>query len=600
MRGLLLGGLVLALGIFVTTAHAQETVQWRPAGAAAAERFHKRTSFAPKSQPIIRAQNSGGEFATVPGTITVLRPRPIQPKPSSIHVDPNVRTVSFQPYKGPSQPHVVHVGPEVQITPVPIEQTTGEPPVNGADALPAPRQTIETAPMPKVVGKGQFVPVPSRKLQPVPNQAMEVITEDGATVLVDPNGMIINEGEAFYGGPIYGEGVEECCPTDSGLFHGCGHWHHSWNDGCCENMNCRIPRFYANAEFLLWGMRDPNLPPIVTTTGSSLSQLASLSTVGIAPGSLYDPGVQVLYGGDEVNEPTFTGGRFTLGFGKVYHNAAIEATFMFLGEARSDFAARSEGNPILSLPFLNVNPDGTPQSENVTLVAFPGAIRGDVISYYATRLWGMELNVRKPWYCGCNYKLDGLLGFRYLELTDEFYLQRTDQLLRPIGNLPAGFASRNIDVFGTRNRFFGGQVGFDFEYYKGRWVLGAAGKLALGGVHQQVRIEGYLIEDLNNNPNRSVPGEFYAQSSNIGRYERERFAVVPEMQFKVGYKLSDNITAYAAYNFLYISNVARAGDQIDRSFNVGGASHGGIGPIFVFQDTSHWAQGVSFGVKCEY
>ena len=37
-----------------------------------------------------------------------------------------------------------------------------------------------------------------------------------------------------------------------------------------------------------------------------------------------------------------------------------------------------------------------------------------------------------------------------------------------------------VDYFGTRNQFYGGQIGARFEGHYGLWVLSTAGKLAKG------------------------------------------------------------------------------------------------------------------------
>ena len=91
-----------------------------------------------------------------------------------------------------------------------------------------------------------------------------------------------------------------------------------------------------------------------------------------------------------------------------------------------------------------------------------------------------------------------------------------------------------------------------------------------------------------------------AQSTNSGRFTRDMFSVVPEIGVNVGYQITDNLTAYVGYNFLYWTNVARPGDQIDRTINISQLSGGNLAgparPVFTPRATDFWAQGVNFGL----
>jgi hypothetical protein len=70
-------------------------------------------------------------------------------------------------------------------------------------------------------------------------------------------------------------------------------------------------------------------------------------------------------------------------------------------------------------------------------------------------------------------------------------------------------------------------------------------------------------------------------------------------------QLNNHLRIYAGYTFLYWSDVARPGDQIDRGINTSqlpivGASAGSAGsnrPTFSFKETDFWAQGVNAGLE---
>src|SRR5262249_36584507 len=68
-------------------------------------------------------------------------------------------------------------------------------------------------------------------------------------------------------------------------------------------------------------------------------------------------------------------------------------------------------------------------------------------------------------------------------------------------------------------------------------------------------------------PTTTVQGGILAVSSNIGQHRHDEFAVVPEVNLSVGYKVNKSIRVYAGYSFLYWSDVLRPGDILDRTVN---------------------------------
>jgi hypothetical protein len=68
---------------------------------------------------------------------------------------------------------------------------------------------------------------------------------------------------------------------------------------------------------------------------------------------------------------------------------------------------------------------------------------------------------------------------------------------------------------------------------------------------------------------------------------------VPELGVKVGFQLNDYIRITAGYNFLYWSNVARPGEQVNRMVL-------GANPPFTFRTTDFWVQGITAGVEIRY
>ena len=81
-------------------------------------------------------------------------------------------------------------------------------------------------------------------------------------------------------------------------------------------------------------------------------------------------------------------------------------------------------------------------------------------------------------------------------------------------------------------------------------------------------------------------------------------------ELRLGVNIGDNVRVYVGYEILWLNNVARPGDQIDRNINTTqvGPGPGGIVPtltgpalpVALFRTTDFWAQGLNFGVEVRY
>jgi hypothetical protein len=133
------------------------------------------------------------------------------------------------------------------------------------------------------------------------------------------------------------------------------------------------------------------------------------------------------------------------------------------------------------------------------------------------------------------------------------------------------------------------------------------GKVALGTMQQRVSVNGFLETNdyTNYGPTQIFPGGYFALQSNGGDHSRNAFAVVPEVGLNLGYRLTQQATVYVAYSFLYASDVARPGQQINRNINPTQAVAygndppaklvGAAQPGFNFNTTDFWAQTISVG-----
>jgi len=170
------------------------------------------------------------------------------------------------------------------------------------------------------------------------------------------------------------------------------------------------------------------------------------------------------------------------------------------------------------------------------------------------------------------------------------------------------FATRAqvMDSFKTDNHFHGGLIGLSGERKVGYWFVGGRVSVALGGVHQIVTIDGRTVTTIPGVPTQANFQGLYTQASNIGRHERNVFAVVPEIGLRFGVQLTESARLYVGYNWMYLSNVVRGGDQIDTRVNPNflppntGTVTGPALPTFRFHSTDYWLQGVSFGTEIKF
>ena len=200
----------------------------------------------------------------------------------------------------------------------------------------------------------------------------------------------------------------------------------------------------------------------------------------------------------------------------------------------------------------------------------------------------------------------GLLGgFRFVKLDEDLVFSTNSPFLPPNVDI-----FQTTDRFATGNNFYGGQLGLRTEYCMGGFTVAATGKVALGDMHQVTQINGSLLtNDFIGfpGPAATYPGGYLTQPSNIGRYTQNRLAVIPEAILTVGYQVTSWARVSAGYSFLYMNNVARPADQIDRVINPSQSVTisnintatlvGPARPIFPGGQSDFWAQGVNFGLE---
>jgi hypothetical protein len=358
----------------------------------------------------------------------------------------------------------------------------------------------------------------------------------------------------------------------------------------------RNPRWWASGEYLLWWTRSAQLPTLATTSPPAsngiLGQPGTVPVLGGSFGQTLQSGIR-LRGGWWCTDSQCSG---------------IDTGFFYLASGSSNFMANTNQFPVLARPFFNVNDPVGPFSE---LVGTPGLAAGTLAAHMDHTLWGAEANYRR-YIAGTNSaRLDGLIGFRYLNFTEN--LSITESFMRsPDSPMTIGTPAISglvNDQFRAANNFYGANLGLTGEMRRGRWFANARTSIAFGTMHETATIGGG--QALFFAPGVAVQyagGLLALPGSNIGTFSQNRFAVLPEIGLNLGYYITPHLRVFAGYNFLYLSNVLRASGTIDTAIDAARIPNfplpGSPAPLTTvthpapqFNTTDFWAQGISFGLQ---
>ncbi len=318
------------------------------------------------------------------------------------------------------------------------------------------------------------------------------------------------------------------------------------------------------------------------------------------------PGVNVLLGGGSVDTNPNAGFKLT-GTYRVDSRMGIELTGFYIPSRSTSSSVSSTGLPgsiDLYLPYFDV----LDNRENVTEISYWPQYRGSAQATLSNNLGGGEVNATWTMPPGDGWRTDLLAGFRYLQLRESYTINTSSPYNPPN---PADVWN-TTDSFDARNRFYGVQVGARAAYDRDAWFGGVAAKVALGTMQQRVSINGYLeTNDYNNyGPVQTFKGGYFALPSNIGDYSQNKFTIVPEVAVSAGYKITPQIRVFATASFLYVSNVVRPGEQINRNINTTqsvswgndppAVLKGPAQPNFQFATTDFWASTLSLGLAYSF
>ncbi len=371
----------------------------------------------------------------------------------------------------------------------------------------------------------------------------------------------------------------------------------NWNEHESQQMEASAaepspsPRFWFDAEFLLWWLRNPRTPPLVTT-GPTTDPL---------PGALDDPLTMVRFGGNLESFERY-GARFTAGYWiDDDRQCGIEASYFFLASRALRYEQGSPGTPIIAQPFFNT----LTGAQDASLVTFPGVASGNIDVRTRSFLDGAEANLLWTLNPPSEYPVRVLAGFRYAGFTEDLQIA-SNSFIDPSAPVFAGNHIAVTDSFACDNNFFGPQLGFSAAYHLRRLEVEAVARVAIGDSHESVNIHG--VTSIDTQPASAFNAGFLAVASNSGRHSRDDFAFLPEVDVTVRYQITERIRATLGFSWLYWSSVLRPGDQVDLRINPVqvptsanfGAAGGPALPSVPLRTSDFWALGLSAGLEIRF
>lgn len=386
-------------------------------------------------------------------------------------------------------------------------------------------------------------------------------------------------------------------------------------------------RAFGSFEYLLWKLKDAPTPPTQLTlpfTATGLNQ--EQTTIGL-------PGASIDYGGR-------SGGRITLGYWfDTEHTCGLEASYFQFERRDGSILTAQQANLNLNVTIIQNIPVTTITAAGpvVTIqqtpinVALPSTLTVAASGAAGpTDFWGGEINARSTRCYFGGLSIDLIGGFRFLTLAEEFLLNETITLQTANSNtlfvngpitsnagIPAippavtGLQvvsnTASLNNISTRNTFYGAQAGASWDWRVfDRLSFQGWGKIGVGAMVESFSITSTTTTTSGALGTTTVPGGILPVTGFLDQ-GRTRYAVIPEFNLTLAYRLCDRVKATLGYNFLYMSSVLRPGDQIafnnsSTQINIAGTQNSvaTVQPAFSIKDTDFWAQGLTVGLAFQY
>ena len=211
-------------------------------------------------------------------------------------------------------------------------------------------------------------------------------------------------------------------------------------------------------------------------------------------------------------------------------------------------ASNANGSPLLARPFYETWPSASsgvgPASFLVTgqtsVGTLPFTLTGDIQAVTQTDVMGAEGYLRYLLYCAPGRRLDLIGGYQFSRVDDRLQINNsTDYQPQIFG---AHFEAE--DLFDTQNKFHGGELGLLGEFGRGPVTLSVLAKVGLGNMNEVVTIAGQSALTDAGGFTSYYNGGILALPTNIGTYKQDKFALIPEAEIKLNFKLTRHLGSH--------------------------------------------------------
>lgn len=385
---------------------------------------------------------------------------------------------------------------------------------------------------------------------------------------------------------------------------------------------------WASFGYTRWTMRNaPFAYPLASTS------------VGISdnPGAVGDPNTVILFGDQPLDFGWFNGLRID---GGVWFNdchttgVGFGVTSFGTKTLNTFFDSNTTAPSFITRPIYDAQ---TPGPVGL-IVSDPDAnISGSLGIQNKAQFYGFDLHIRQNFLNNEKYTIDGTLGFRYFNLSEQFLITQRSQynpvevpepqaaVLSPsplIVNHTEVDSLLITDSFSTRNQVFGVQLGTRAEARWGTFYTSFAGKVTVGVNEERIDVNGFTSGVTRDGATVSAPGgllavggysppdaqgkSVFVGTTGVQRYNQ--FVIMPEFSFQVGMQVTSHVRLFAGYDWLYINDVVRPGNQIDPVINqryvpaspAYGTLAGPNKPSYPMNHTDFVAHGFSVGLEFQY
>jgi hypothetical protein len=335
-------------------------------------------------------------------------------------------------------------------------------------------------------------------------------------------------------------------------------------DGGCNAYNvapdCRV--ITLGVDYALWLIPERRQPfRVATTTSGGLTGTFTLGT-------------------EHLEDHLQSGARFWAGYylaepdpwmpGGNIPYLGVEASGFFM--APRSFRAIDNTSATISRPFVSLSA----LTESSVPVAAPGLATGAITAGAKQSIWGAEADVWSNVYRnspGTTCTVDVMAGARFIGLDGSADVGSFTAFAARLTDFPAfaPFAGSQVvrqESFTSHSRFYGGQVGVRGRADLETMVISGHAQLGLGVTDEEVTIRGTSVRTTPAGATIVSPGALLALPGNIGRFDRDKFAQVPEFGVDIDFPIGDHLTLGLGLTALYWSRVARLEDQLSQAVDV--------------------------------